>query len=129
MSPWGVRRALEQHGQRLMLLVDGDAFRGAIDRAALDPQAPDSAPAATLARRDVVTVTPATPIADASELLDRSGEPRLGGARPGRRQALRAALLEPELRQLLRSLATAALAGSRRTACWPAMTNQWACSC
>jgi CBS domain-containing protein len=72
-----VRRAFEQYGQRLVLLVDGQTFCGAIDRAALDPQARDSAPAATYASRDVVTVTPTTPIADALELLDHSREPRL----------------------------------------------------
>src|SRR5262249_47527434 len=39
-----VRRAFEHSNQRLVLLVDGARFRGAIDRDALDPQAPDSAP-------------------------------------------------------------------------------------
>lgn len=72
-----VRRAFEQSSQRVVLLVDGASFRGAIDRDALDPHAPDSAPAASFASREVVTVTPATPLADAVELLDRSREPRL----------------------------------------------------
>ncbi len=72
-----VRRAFEQSSQRVVLLVDGAAFRGAIDRDALDPTAPDTAPAAAFARRDVATVTPDTPLADAVEILDRNHEPRL----------------------------------------------------
>jgi CBS domain-containing protein len=61
----------------VVLLVDGSTFQGAIDRDALDPEAPDAAPAVAFARRDVATVTPATPLADAVELLDRNREPRL----------------------------------------------------
>lgn len=72
-----VRRAFEQSSQRVVLLVDGSTFRGAIDREALDPHASDTAPAASFASREVVTVTPATPLAEAVELLDRSREPRL----------------------------------------------------
>ena len=72
-----VRRAFEQSSQRVVLLTEGATFRGAIDRDALDPEAPDTAPAVGFARRDVATVTPATPLADAVELLDRSREPRL----------------------------------------------------
>jgi CBS domain-containing protein len=72
-----VRHAFQQSSQRVVLLVDGSAFRGAIDRDALDPQAPDTAPAVAFARRDVATVTPGTPLADAVELLDRNREPRL----------------------------------------------------
>lgn len=72
-----VRRAFQQSSQRVVLLVDGATFRGAIDREALDPQAPDGAPAAAFASREVVTVTPDTPLAEAVELLDRNREPRL----------------------------------------------------
>ena len=72
-----VRRAFEQSSQRVVLLVDGSRFQGAIDRDALDPHAPDTAPAAAFARRDMVTVTPATSLADAVEVLDRNREPRL----------------------------------------------------
>ncbi len=72
-----VRRAFQQSSQRVVLLADGSTFRGAIDRDALDPEASDTAPAVSFARRDVATVTPATPLADAVELLDRSREPRL----------------------------------------------------
>ena len=43
-----VRQAFEQNSQRLVLLVDGSTFRGAIDRAALDAQAPNGAPAVLL---------------------------------------------------------------------------------
>jgi CBS domain-containing protein len=72
-----VRQAFEHSSQRVVLLVEGSTFHGAIDRDALDPEAPDTAPAVTFARRDVATVTPATPLADAVELLDRNHEPRL----------------------------------------------------
>lgn len=72
-----VRRAFEQSSQRVVLLVDGSTFRGAIDREALDADAPDSAPAATFASQDVATVTPHTPLTEAVELLERNREPRL----------------------------------------------------
>jgi CBS domain-containing protein len=72
-----VRQAFEQSSQRVVLLVDGSTFQGAIDRNALDPEAPDTAAAVTFARRDVATVTPATPVAEAVELLERNREPRL----------------------------------------------------
>jgi CBS domain-containing protein len=72
-----VRQVFQQSSQRVVLLVDGSAFHGAIDRKALDPQAPDTALAAAFASLDIATVTPATPLTDAVELLDRNHEPRL----------------------------------------------------
>ncbi len=72
-----VRRAFEQSSQRVVLLVDGPTFCGALDRDALDPEAPDSAAALAFATREVATVTPATPLADAIALLDGNREPRL----------------------------------------------------
>ncbi len=72
-----VRGAFEHSSQRVVLLVDGSTFQGAIDRDALDPEAPDTAAAVAFARRDVATVTPATPIAEAVEVLERNREPRL----------------------------------------------------
>ena len=72
-----VRRAFAQSNQLLVLLVDGSEFYGVIDRDALDPDALDSAPAASFARRHLATVTPEVLIADAVELLDRNREPRL----------------------------------------------------
>jgi len=72
-----VRQAFEQSRQRLVLLVDGTVFRGAIDRDAIDPEAASGTPAAQYANGDIPTVTPATAIADAVELLERSHEPRL----------------------------------------------------
>lgn len=73
-----VRRAFAQNGSnRVMLLVDGPTFVGAIDRAALDSRTPDDAPAVALATRDLATVTPATPLADAVKLLELEREPRL----------------------------------------------------
>ena len=72
-----VRRAFEQSSQRVVLLVDGSRFLGALDREALPAAVPDDDPAARFARRDVPTVTPAAPIAAAAELLERNREPRL----------------------------------------------------
>jgi CBS domain-containing protein len=72
-----VRRAFEHSSHRVVLLVDGSTFRGAIDREALDPATPDTAPASSLASRDVAAVTPATPLTEAVQLLDRNREPRL----------------------------------------------------
>ena len=72
-----VRQAFDQNSQRLVLLVDGSTFRGAIDRVALGADAPDRAPAAAFADRDIATVTPDTPLPDAVQLLERSREPRL----------------------------------------------------
>lgn len=72
-----VRQAFEHSSQRLVLLVDGTAFRGAIDRDSIDAKAAAEAPAAQFATGDIPTVTPATAIADAVELLERSREPRL----------------------------------------------------
>jgi hypothetical protein len=39
-----VRQTFAQSSQRVVLLVDGSTFQGAIDRDALDPEAPDAAP-------------------------------------------------------------------------------------
>ena len=73
-----VRQTFAQSSQRVVLLVDGSNFRGAIDRDALDPErARRRSRRLAFARRDVATVTPATPLADAVELLDRNREPRL----------------------------------------------------
>ena len=72
-----VRRAFEHASHRVVLLVDGSTFRGAIDREALDAGTPDTARASSLASRDVVTVTPATPLTEAVKLLDSNREPRL----------------------------------------------------
>jgi CBS domain-containing protein len=72
-----VRQAFEQSRQRLVLLVDGTAFRGAIDRDAIDPEAAEATPAAQYASGGSPTVTPATALADAVDLLERSHESRL----------------------------------------------------
>ena len=72
-----VRRAFDQSSQRVVLLVDGSTFAGAIDRGAIAPDAPDGEPAAPFATRDIPTVTPSEPVAAAVGLLERSREPRL----------------------------------------------------
>lgn len=77
ISVGDVRQAFGQNSHRVVLLVDGSAFRGAIDRGALDAEAPDRALALAFDDRDVATVTPATPLTDAVKLLERTREPRL----------------------------------------------------
>jgi CBS domain-containing protein len=72
-----VRDAFEHSSQRVVLLADDGRFCGAIERGALDPQAPADAPAAPFATTDVRSVTPSTTIADAVALLDENSEPRL----------------------------------------------------
>lgn len=72
-----VRRAFEHSSQRVVLLVDGERFAGAIERAAVDGDAPAAARAISYATTEVPTVTPSTRIADAVELLERNTEPRL----------------------------------------------------
>jgi CBS domain-containing protein len=59
------------------LLVDGDAFAGAIDRDELPAAAPADGPAREVARTDVATIGPDAPLADALSHLDERGERRL----------------------------------------------------
>jgi CBS domain-containing protein len=59
------------------LLVDGDRFAGAVERADLPSGASDTQRAGEFASRDVVTIEPDAPMADAVAHLDRDGDRRL----------------------------------------------------
>lgn len=59
------------------LLVEGDEFAGEVHRDALAPDVPDDQPARALARRDVATIGPDAPLAEAMRMLDARGERRL----------------------------------------------------
>jgi CBS domain-containing protein len=72
-----VRRAFENASQRVVLIADGTSFRGAIERTALRPDAPDAESALPYATSDIRAVTPSTSIADAITQLERNAEPRL----------------------------------------------------
>jgi len=59
------------------LLVDGTAFAGTVDRDALPADVADDRPLRGLARTDLPTVTPDTPLPDAAALLEATGRRRL----------------------------------------------------
>lgn len=59
------------------LLVEGTAFAGAVHRDAVPADAPDTMAARNLARRDVPTASPDTPISDAMDMLDATGDFRV----------------------------------------------------
>ena len=62
---------------RTALLVDGEEFAGVVHRDAVTEDAAEDRPARDLARRDVPTIHPGAPLAEAWELLDAGGESRL----------------------------------------------------
>lgn len=72
-----VRAAFERPTVRTVLLADGDRFVGAIERGGLPTDAADGAPARAHIEPNPATVTPELSMADAVELLERRGEPRL----------------------------------------------------
>ena len=59
------------------LLVDGSAFAGIVNRDDVPAGAADTTPAAELANRDVATVTPSAPVADAMATLEATGDFRV----------------------------------------------------
>jgi CBS domain-containing protein len=59
------------------LLVDGPEFVGLVDRDSLGDEAPDGEPARSLVRRDVATIDPDAPLAEALAVLDQHAERRL----------------------------------------------------
>jgi CBS domain-containing protein len=71
-----VRRVFEKKNVRTVLLVDGEIFRGAIEREGL-PAAADHEPALSVADRAPLATTPATAMRAALALLDGRDEPRL----------------------------------------------------
>jgi CBS domain-containing protein len=59
------------------LLVDGAEFAGVVQRDELPDDAADGQPARALASRDVATIDPDAPLAEALSVLDESAERRL----------------------------------------------------
>jgi CBS domain-containing protein len=72
-----VRDVFEKKNVRTVLLVDGGAFRGAIERDGVPSAARDDEPALRFADREPLSTTPDTPMRDALSLLDGREEPRL----------------------------------------------------
>ena len=62
---------------RTVLLVDGDAFRGAIERDGVPSAAGDDEPALRFAELDPLSTTPETPMREVLSLFDGREEPRL----------------------------------------------------
>jgi CBS domain-containing protein len=62
---------------RSVILVDGDAFVGVVERAALGAETPGARPASRHATRDLATITPDEPIGIALERLDAARALRL----------------------------------------------------
>ena len=77
-SPVGdVRGVFEMKNVRTVLLVEGDAFRGAIERDGLPGEGADHELALRFADTAPAATTPDTPMRDALALLDGRDEPRL----------------------------------------------------
>ena len=72
-----VRRLFLKPNVRTVLLADGGAFRGAIERENIPADAPDDAAAAAYADPEPLIVSPEMPMSDAVALLERRDEPRL----------------------------------------------------
>jgi len=72
-----VRRKLENTSLRNVILLDGTAFAGLLDRGELPADAPDSAPARQFAASDVPTATPDVPVPDVLAAMDAGQLSRL----------------------------------------------------
>jgi len=72
-----VRELFERPSVRTVLLTDGRAFAGAIERDGLPAEAPEGAPARGYVQPEVATAIPAMPMSEAIKLLDGRAEPRL----------------------------------------------------
>jgi CBS domain-containing protein len=72
-----VRGVFEKKTVRTVLLVDGETFRGAIERDALPAGAADDEPALRFAETEPLSTTPETPMREVLPLLDGRAEPRL----------------------------------------------------
>jgi CBS domain-containing protein len=72
-----VRDVFEKKNVRTVLLVEGDSFRGAIERDGVPSSAADDERALPHADATPVSTTPDTAMRDALELLDGRDEPRL----------------------------------------------------
>jgi CBS domain-containing protein len=67
-----LRRAFAVETTRMALLVDGDAFAGAVERGSLPASAGDDEPALGYARADIARVRPGLPMRDAMPYLEES---------------------------------------------------------
>jgi CBS domain-containing protein len=72
-----VRTLFERPSMRTVLLTEGRAFAGAIERDGLPVDAPDRTPARAYVQPEQVTATPGMAMSEAIELLKARGEPRL----------------------------------------------------
>jgi CBS domain-containing protein len=72
-----VRELFERPSVRTVLLTDGRAFAGAIEREGLPAEAPNSAPARGYVQPETATATPTMPMSQAVTLLEGRSEPRL----------------------------------------------------
>ena len=72
-----VRRKLENPSLRNVVLLDGTAFAGLVDRGGVPADAPDSAAAREFAASDVPTTTPDAPVPDVLAAMDAGQLSRL----------------------------------------------------
>ena len=72
-----LRRLFEHSAVRTVLLVDGEAFAGTVERSDVADDADDGAPAGAFARLDADRVGPDALVRDAMPRLERSSEGRL----------------------------------------------------
>ncbi|MBN9624304.1 MAG: CBS domain-containing protein [Actinobacteria bacterium] len=72
-----LRAMFENPHVRTALLVDGDEFAGVVHRDDLGDDEPDERAAGEIADRDVPTIGPDAPLAEAVRMLDQSGDNRL----------------------------------------------------
>jgi len=72
-----VRRKLENPSLRNVVLLDGIAFAGLVDRGEVPADAPDSAPAREFAASHVPTTTPDAPVPDVLAAMDAGQLSRL----------------------------------------------------
>jgi CBS domain-containing protein len=72
-----VRRKFENPSLRNVVLFDGNAFAGLVDRGEVPANAPDSAPAREFAASDVPTTTPDVPVPDVLAVMDADQLSRL----------------------------------------------------
>jgi len=72
-----VRRTLENPSLRNVVLLDGTAFAGLVDRGNVPADVPDSVPAREFAVSDVPTTTPDVPVPDVLAAMDAAQLSRL----------------------------------------------------
>ena len=72
-----VRALFEHSAVRTVLLVDGEAFVGTVERTDVPETAADGEPARAFARLDAERIGPDVPVREAMPRLERSSEGRL----------------------------------------------------